>query len=280
MENKQISQMMNSVVNPIATSLECSIQHITPGIAGMYLVGVENYRRTRNARVLLYADLMKNGKWIFPGPPIILDTQKRAIDGKHRLEAVILAERTIQFVVIGGYPYESRIAFDDNLVRTKADVLIAECNVTERANDVAAILRIVPYGLDLYKKGAGKLKISNVQAAAQYEKYIDVITIALKCIPSSIRGLSSAPVMAAFARAAKKYPKRVDDLIIAGRKMSDFNFGPEDTSLQLLTKFLTGYRSNGRDSQCEVYGKTSRALVAWLNNEPMAQLKMPSQELL
>lgn len=100
------------------------IETITPAQAKEMLKG--NFSRNRNLRpkrVQQYANDMKNGDWGLSTDAIGLDENGELINGQHRLNAVILANKAVAFLVVRGLPKESVMFIDGQLTRSPSDQL-------------------------------------------------------------------------------------------------------------------------------------------------------------
>lgn len=83
--------------------MEMRVENVTPEKATHYLKrNVDNYRKISRAKVALYAEEMKAGKWQLNGEAIMFDETGKLKNGQHRLAAVILAGIPVQMTIITG----------------------------------------------------------------------------------------------------------------------------------------------------------------------------------
>lgn len=249
---------------------------ITPQLAAKMISVGENYRRIRDRRVAIYADAMRRGVWQEFGPPVIVSSCGIVLDGWHRLSAVVQSGCSVKMPVITGYPKSASRAFDDNLGRRVCDVLRAESGVDTRLVTVAAILRICRMGFNIRSDDV-VLNSDQPEVYARWKKNID---FTLECFPSARRGLP-APVMAAWARAYDFYPTRRDELRLAASLLYSLEFGANDSAMRCLFKFLHQPHSSigGGSIQKIIYGKSTRAIQAWMRGESIKILTMPRDEI-
>ena len=80
-------------------------------------------RNLARSRVELYASENISGNWQLTGQPIIFNQHGEMIDGQHRCAAVIMAEHSIDSLVVEGIEAEAYSALDQGKQRGAADVL-------------------------------------------------------------------------------------------------------------------------------------------------------------
>jgi hypothetical protein len=85
-------------------------------------------RNLRKSRVVEFSRDMLGNKWHPTGEAIKFDTEGLMVDGQHRCEAVILADKTrpgisVPMLVVRGVPHEAQMVMDTNTRRTAADQL-------------------------------------------------------------------------------------------------------------------------------------------------------------
>lgn len=73
--------------------------------------------------IMAYAYSMKTGKWKFPSPPLLIDSNGIILDGQHRISAVISSNTTQKFLIIFGATPDMLDAFDEGKKRTLGDRL-------------------------------------------------------------------------------------------------------------------------------------------------------------
>ena len=73
---------------------------ISPSSAQKLIDEMPKNRPLREHRALRLASVIKGGRWIENGEPIILDDNGQLIDGQHRVRAVVISERTIVSYIV------------------------------------------------------------------------------------------------------------------------------------------------------------------------------------
>ena len=97
------------------------IETIDPVRAAEYLVHNTGNRRISRAHVESIARDLAQGRWMFNAQPICFAHGGRLLNGQHRLQAVILADRAIEVPVVRGLN-EAAYATYDNQAKRRAEV--------------------------------------------------------------------------------------------------------------------------------------------------------------
>jgi len=108
--------------------MDYTVEKITPSTAKEYLkANIRNPRgqKLNMARVKQYAHDMVNGLWELNGEAIVFDKRGTLKNGAHRLAAIVLANITVETVVIRGVD-ESVTAYDMPYLRTVSQLANAE----------------------------------------------------------------------------------------------------------------------------------------------------------
>jgi hypothetical protein len=96
---------------------------VTPEMAREMLQKNVNNRSIRVARVMMYANDMKAGKWRDNPQPIMISESGTITDGQHRLHAVIESGCTVNTAIVYGVPINIRPVVDQGVSRKPGDVL-------------------------------------------------------------------------------------------------------------------------------------------------------------
>lgn len=96
---------------------------LTPAIARVLMQRNPNNRTISYQTVEKFARDITNGTWVLNGEPIIVASDGTMNDGQHRCEAVILADKSIQTIMIVGVQRDTRTTLDQGRMRTIADYL-------------------------------------------------------------------------------------------------------------------------------------------------------------
>lgn len=118
-----------------------SVELITPEMAVGWLSQNIRNRRQRKAVINRYARDMERGRWMENGAPICFDSDRRLIDGQHRLEACAQSGREFWSLVVTNLPPNAQDTLDDQAKRTMADRL--QFHDRDNAHVSAAVTRRV-----------------------------------------------------------------------------------------------------------------------------------------
>lgn len=111
-------------LKPIGGGLNAGVVTMTPDIALKILNERNNKNRSlRNTVVSRYSRDMSDNRWRLNGEPIILDDAGHLLDGQHRLNAIVNADRNVEIVLLVGVQSDSMESLDQGIVRTTGDVL-------------------------------------------------------------------------------------------------------------------------------------------------------------
>jgi hypothetical protein len=251
-----------------AEKITATYQMITPEIAKQWLDAYVNIRVITPSVVDKYARDMSMGKWNMSNDFIIFDTKGRMINGFHRCAAIVKSKRPFLMGVAYGYPPESVHAFDHGKQRFVQDVYE---DVTKRSAAIArALLRVSNIG--------ASQSPSYAEVAEVVDRYKEAIDFTINEFKTGKIGITRAAVQAAVARAYYHIPipmlKRFVEVLYNGVSNSK-----EEQPIILLRDSLINRKSSGGvDEQRLDYGKTERALYAYLHNEKLTKLYLPTKE--
>lgn len=130
-------QHINGVVTPPAPRAE--VWTITPTLACALLEQAHPNRPVSHVRVKTIARAITAGRWALNGETIVLCPDGRVLDGRHRLMAVVEADRDITTFVVLGIDPETFSTMDQGNKRTGGDVLSIEGH--RQAKHLASSLR-------------------------------------------------------------------------------------------------------------------------------------------
>lgn len=106
-----------------SATLKASVKTINPKLARDLLRREHRNRRLNNARIERYAAVMSEGEWVL-AEPLMFNCDGSLIDGQHRLQAVIRANKPVEFLVVEGYERERTFAkIGDGAPRTLSNWL-------------------------------------------------------------------------------------------------------------------------------------------------------------
>jgi hypothetical protein len=98
---------------------------VTPATAKYWLTPEinANNRRLKVAIVRKYVRDMEANNWMFNGDTIKFDRNGKLLDGQHRLHAVVVLHRPVEFLIVRGLDPAAYTAIDTGARRTVGDML-------------------------------------------------------------------------------------------------------------------------------------------------------------
>jgi len=230
-------------------------------------------RPIHQSQVTVYASDMKAGMWGRHHQGIAFDKAGILMDGQHRLWAVIESGVTVMMPVTWGLDREAQLTIDSGLKRSTADVAA-----------IAGFEGVRPMHVGVVKalaRGVAGTKpcFTRIQELELLREHWSAIEFAIGLFPKSkILGISRAPVMAAIARAW--YSQDRDTLTRFVLVLTTgISKGQDEYVIITLRNWLMTNRSAGGAASLEVYGKTTRALQAYIKGETIRILYASKEEL-
>lgn len=149
-----------------------TIERVTPTMAQKFLETSQGNRPISSGVVKSYAATMENGDWKVNGVPIVFDNGGHLVDGHHRLQALIEADRSIELTIVRGVEPDVFTTFDCGRHRNLGQIL-AMCNVPDY-NKVSGIVSISialeRYGAIRKNNGTNVLKMTNDIYYSKFKK--------------------------------------------------------------------------------------------------------------
>lgn len=124
------------------TDLKTRKVRVTPELAKKWLATNEDNRKVSQEWVKKLARDMSNDDFPNVGETLKFDTNGHLIDGQHRLHAVALSGKTIEFFVVEGIERDNRYRMDKVRVRKVSDELTMRYRIPS-SQMAAAMARIV-----------------------------------------------------------------------------------------------------------------------------------------
>jgi hypothetical protein len=197
------------------------------------------------------------------------------LDGQHRLWAVLLSGVTVRMRVFFNEPPESLGAIDTIRTRTNDEIISLSGGMGTVTKRELAILRAMLAGLARYDRRTPG------EEAEILARHREAVAFANEILPSArYRGVATAMTQGVLARAF--YSADLGKLRhFADVLQSGVASGEDDQPITLLLKFLldSGHGRKGRPEAREHYGKTERALSAYLNAEQLTKLYTVTTEI-
>lgn len=243
-----------------------SFEVITPQIAQRYLEKNTSNRELRPAVVRRYANAMLNGLWEETHQGIAFNKEGVLIDGQHRLSAIVMSGVTQKFLVARGVEHKASIAIDVHAKRNFADTLSASRGESVNKRIIAVIRAMVELSTSRLCLSVEELNDTF------YDEYREAAEWGAEGTAHGVKGLSSAPVLAAFA-VAWFY---VDDLdrvmwckdILYGRSIPTCE--GDRAALTLRENLIKAGRMNSSSSdRRELFFKTQKTIDAFSKSQPL-----------
>ena len=123
--------------------VSAEIIEITPEEAKELLKTQARNRPLRQSKVERYLAQMRNGEWGMNGEAIVVSSTGKLLDGQHRLHAVVLYGKPVEFLVVQGVSDNASKTLDTGVSRTMKDVLFmyAVAETTSEATHLASAVR-------------------------------------------------------------------------------------------------------------------------------------------
>lgn len=250
---------------------------VAPAQAAAWLDQNENNRPINWNYVAQLARDMKAGRFACTHQGIAFDTSGRLIDGQHRLWAIVDADVPVRVRVFRNEPPENIVHIDGNCPRRAADrMTLGRSLGTVRADELAT-LRAMLGGISMaYRRRTLQEEMDLL------EQHREAIHSTYELLPGRRpAGIANCMVRSVLARA---WYCMTDDMLL-GRFCEVLRTGvsgPErERPIVLLRNQLLDLRRQPttREVRQRQYALTSRALVAYLDEEPLTLLRAPATEL-
>lgn len=147
---------------------------VTPTMAQEWLAKSATNRPLNQRHIETLADAIRRDQWRFSGESIKFNTAGELIDGQHRLNAVIMANKSVYFLVVENVEEDAMAVIDTGRKRTSSDVL--GINGYSNTVVVAAAIRTI-FG---WKRSveAGGLILSHAQSTEFANKNKQIFRLA------------------------------------------------------------------------------------------------------
>lgn len=247
---------------------------VTPEAAEEWLTRNAKNRTVRPKKVAQYVADMLAGRWMFTGDPIQFDTDRRLINGQHRLQAVIEAGVPQEFLVITDLPAEAQLYMDQGSKRTPGDQMRLSFPDLRDSNHVAAVAST------LIKLEQGDfLSRDRLVSAPDVVEWsrprlasLAVATQRMRRVRHAVR-VSPALCGAVAWLSARNYPNQADrfwDTLTTGEDLA-----AGDPILALRNKLLHRVSTGARWTAGEELYYMIRAWNAHIGDERLTRLQLP-----
>lgn len=134
--------------------IEFEVRFINPEDALILLASQRRNRNISGSYVRQLAGEMNNDRWRLTGEPIKIDEDNCLVDGQHRLQACVLANKGFETVVATGVLADNQDMMDLGKKRTAANALQMH-GMTDANNFAAAARLIMDYKSGRLERGKG-----------------------------------------------------------------------------------------------------------------------------
>ncbi len=140
---KEENELIKAIkYNSIKTTLSSYTIELTPSIAKLFLQSNAKFQRKINVRkVQNYIKEIQNNNWQLNGETISFDLNNNMINGQHRCQAVVLANKSIYTVVLVGLETESFKTMDQGYTRSNSSLFTMKGE--KYANVLPTLLKII-----------------------------------------------------------------------------------------------------------------------------------------
>ena len=135
----------------IGKGIKAGIINITPEQAEKMLEHNHSNRGIKKGKISQYAMDMEEGMWHMNGLPIIFNPDGELLDGQNRLNAVIRAGVSTEFLVVTGVSRDAFKTIDTGALRNGSDVLTIIGVPPEQASRTSALIK------KIYKDQTGQI---------------------------------------------------------------------------------------------------------------------------
>jgi hypothetical protein len=217
---------------------------------------------------------LKSGQWRPTHEGIAFDVHGVLLDGQHRLWAIVESRTPLQTLVFYNVPRDSIMVINGGRIRTVVDRLKLANRDGNVSSHHTSTLRAM-------LGGYGALPTLTVQETSEVlAKHRAAVEFAVKHLScGQVKGICNATTRAVIARAW--YSADPDRLIQFCDILTRGIVGhiPSATVIVALRQSLMMTKDGSAAARRERYGKTQRALRAFLNNEPIVKLLSAAKEL-
>lgn len=246
-------------------------EFIDPDTAFEYLETMQGMNRpVKSAKLKQYIEDWKSGNWLRTTTPIKFDRNGRLFDGQHRLWMLIEVKESFWFVVARNCDPKERQVQDIGAPRSVKDVFAFE---GVKVRTIATAL-----ANQMARSYQPHFRPSVQQQRENYMNHKDAVEWVLSLMPSRLRGIGQAGILAPVARAW--YTEDHDKL---ARFLEVLKDGiPKDESehvIILLRNHALSAVGYNRGDNVEGYGKCERALRAFLDGDKISRLYAETHEV-
>lgn len=250
----------------------CNLMTITPVMASNWLEHANtNNRAVSESYVRLLARDMIEGRWKITHEGLAFDPHGMLLDGQHRLRAIITAGLPIQMHVWFNITPEALEVINGGRSRSLADRLRLGGRHGEVSSRHTSTLKWLLGGM------SGPVTLTSAEASEAMSRHGGAVEFALRAVPRGkyiANGTTRGVIARAYYSVAHERLRQFGEMLITGVVPH-----PGAAGIVLLRQHLYTHRGTGSQLLRERYAKTERALLAFLENDPITRLMAARQEL-
>lgn len=173
---------------------------LTPQLANKFLANNPNNRRLSESRARKLADAILRGEWKFNGESIIVANDGSLLDGQHRCRAVVLADTSIQVVLVEGIEKSAFSTIDIGEKRSVGQIF--DMHGFAHGSILSAAISV----LEMYVENRTTRKpLTFAQKEQILKTYPDIVdsvaaTYAMRKIPASVAAVAHFAATKAYGR--------------------------------------------------------------------------------
>lgn len=176
--------------------MHIEILRVTPTMAEQWLNFNKNNRKLREGVAEKYAEDMAQDRWTECPEPISFYDDGDLADGQHRLFAIVLSGKTIEFPVAHNLSRAAGLNLNMGLMRSLVDNARISGTDPDLSNQLLGLARAIELG----KPSSNNIPLSNAQRLEMVDKHREAAKWVISHGPRG-RGLNNAMMGAALARA-------------------------------------------------------------------------------
>jgi hypothetical protein len=163
--------------------VKVAIEKVTPDLAKQYLQYNDGNRTTKKWWVESLALAITRGEWKITHQGLAFTKTGRLLDGQHRLQAIIQANKTVNILVSREVPEESFKVLDCGVKRTISDLTGMSVKTAEACRFIGSLLIsgsnnvTAELALEVYNSGFGELHEELIQHCNKKAKVFASATI-------------------------------------------------------------------------------------------------------
>lgn len=236
--------------------------------------GLRLNRNVSQAHVDKLAADMKRGMWGRNHQGLAFDMNGILMDGQHRLWAVVESATTQMMQVTYGLDREAQLTIDAGRQRNCVDIM-AVAGFTDVRPLHVGVMKALARGT-----AVSKPILTRLQEVELMQRHQKAIEFTMSLFPKArVPGIMRAPMLAVLARAFYTQPheklRRFAEVLATGQRGGD----EAESVIVMLNQWLLTTKGELATASLEIYGKTQRALQAYLRGDRLKHLYKASDDL-